>query len=46
MSPRVPTGGLTGLGKIESKLPKVTKAQELILSLQMADSEVQNEWSF
>jgi hypothetical protein len=43
---RVPTGGLTGLGRIEAKLPEVSEAQELILSLSMVDSEVMNEWSF
>ncbi len=45
-SHRVATGALTGLGKIEVKLPDVTKAQELILTLRMAGSKVQNEWSF
>ncbi len=43
---KVPTGGLTTLGKIEMKLPNVSEAQELVLSLRMADSEVMNEWSF
>ena len=47
MGPRpVPTGGLTELGKIEAKLPQVTAAQELVLSLRLLDSEVSNEWSF
>jgi len=43
---KVLTGELTSLGKIEAALPDVTRAQEFILSLQMAGSEVMNEWSF
>jgi len=45
-SHRVPTGGLTALGKIEAKLPNVTEAKELTLKLWMADSNVCNGWSF
>ncbi|HUT94227.1 MAG TPA: discoidin domain-containing protein [Thermoguttaceae bacterium] len=45
-SPRVATGGLTSLGKIEANLPNVTGAKELTLMLRMDGSEVMNEWSF
>jgi len=45
-TPRVATGGLTDLGKINVKLPNVTKARELVLTLRMAGSTVQNEWPF
>ena len=44
--PRVPTGGLANLGKIEVTLPSVIEAKELILTLTMVNSDVQNEWSF
>ena len=45
-SHKLATGELTNLGKIEVKLPNVSDAKELTLVLNMAESEVQNEWSF
>jgi len=42
----VPTGTLTVLGTIRTKLPKLKQPKEFTLQVSMEDSQVKNEWQF